>query len=194
MTDEQKDIKTEGEVEEIVPEEGADVVYDDEATPVDQIKKLREKVKELTKEKQEYLDGWQRARADYQNFKKQTEDSRKDMIKFATEGLLEEIIPALDAFDLAMGNKVAWEKVDANWRKGIEYIYAQLVGVLDSHGLKQFDPMGEKLDTTRHEPTDTIETTNTDEDGKVLAVLQKGYDLGGKIIRPAKVKVGELKK
>lgn len=194
MTDEQKDTNKELEAEEIVPEEGADVVYDDEALPADQIKKLREKVKALTKEKQEYLDGWQRARADYQNFKKQTEDSRKDMIAFATAGLLEEIIPALDAFDLAMGNKVAWEKVDANWRKGIEYIYSQLVGVLDTHGLKQFNPLGEKFDPTRHEPTESIETTNPTEDGTVLAVLQKGYDLSGKIIRPAKVKVGELKK
>ena len=87
------------------------------------IKKLREKIKKLEGEKQEYLDLSQRTRADYVNFKKEVDANRVTERKFATKRFIEELLPVLDSYDMAQGNKEAWEKVDQNWRIGIEYIF-----------------------------------------------------------------------
>lgn len=155
------------------------------------IKKLREKIKALEKEKQEYLTGWQRTKADYVNSKKEEELRRKDLIKFAGADILSELIPALDAFDMAMSNTLAWEKVDQNWRKGIEYIYGQIIGALNRHGLTQENPKGESFDINKHHSIEVIKTEEKEKSGKVAEVLQKGYSLHGKEIRPATVKVYE---
>ena len=189
--DEQKDPKNDEneEVDDVVIEEESE-----EASPQDVIKKLREKLKKAQEEKQEYLDGWQRERADTMNRKKRDEEERARFISLASEGIIEDILPALDSFDLAFGNKEAWEKADKNWRIGVEYIYSQLLSALEKNGVKQISPLHQTLDPILHEPIDVIETEKKDEEGKVLAVLQKGYQLNGKVIRPAKVKVGELKK
>ena len=88
------------------------------------IKKLREKIKKVEAEKQEYLDQSLRTRADYANYKKEVDVNRVSDRKFATKRFIEELLPVLDAYDMAQGNKEAWEKVDANWRMGIEYIFS----------------------------------------------------------------------
>jgi len=159
--------------------------------PAASLKRLREKLKVAVAEKQQYLDGWQRDKADFLNARKREEESRKELVRFANEDLISEIIPALDSFDMAMANKEAWEKVDKNWRIGVEYIYSQLLGALQKNGLTQDNPLGQDFNPTVHEPTELIDTTKKDEDGKILQVIQKGYLLHGKAIRPAKVKVGE---
>src|ERR1043166_187336 len=85
----------------------------------------------------EYLDGWQRAKADFINARKDDEKSRSERIKYATSGLLGDLIGVLDSFNLAMINKEVWEKVDKGWRTGVEYIYHQLVGVLKDNGMME---------------------------------------------------------
>ena len=160
--------------------------------PVEAIKKLKAKIKLLEAGKQEYLDGWQRAKADFINARKQDEEGRKDFLKFANEALIGDLIPVLDSFDMAMANKTAWESAPKEWRMGVEYIYQQLLSVLSQRGLEQFDPKGKAFDPAHHEAVDTIETTEQSDDGKVLDVLQKGYSLNGKPIRGAKVKVGKF--
>ena len=79
------------------------VVADESATET--IKKLREKLKTTEKERMEYLTGWQRAKADLINARKRDEEDRKEFIKFANERLIEGIIPVLESFEMAMGNK-----------------------------------------------------------------------------------------
>jgi molecular chaperone GrpE len=101
----------------------------------DTVKKLRQKIKLLEKEKQEYLDLSQRTKADYVNFKKEVEEKRADDRKYATRRFIEEIIPVLDAYDGARNNTQAWEAVDANWRIGIEYIFGQLLSVLEKENV-----------------------------------------------------------
>ncbi len=184
--EENADVENDVVIEDI-DEEGGGV----DANPAATIKKLREKLKTAIAEKQQYLDGWQRMKADFVNAKKREMEERKNLISYANEALISDIIPALDSFDLAMGNKEAWEKVDKNWRTGIEYIYSELLKVLENNGLTQTNPIGEVFDTAKHEPTELVATYNKDEDGKIVQVLQKGYSLNGKAIRPAKVKVGE---
>lgn len=152
------------------------------------LKKLREKLKACEKEKKEYLDGWQRMRADFANVKKDEETRRGEMIKFAAEGLVEDLIPVLDSYAMAFSNKEAWEKVDANWRKGVEYIYAQMYAVLESRGLTEIGKVGEKVDPRIHIAIEEIPALSEKDVDTVSEVVQKGYRLHSKVIRPAKVK------
>jgi molecular chaperone GrpE len=156
------------------------------------IKKLREKLRTCENEKKEYLDGWQRMRADYANARKEEESRRGDMTKFASEGLVEDLLPILDSFGMAFGNKEAWEKVDANWRTGVEYIHAQLLSVLESRGLLEIGIVGEKVDPRNHIATEAIPVADGSKVDTVIEVVQKGYRLHSKVIRPAKVKVGVM--
>jgi molecular chaperone GrpE len=177
------------ETEEFVPEDGEG----NTATTKDTVKDLRQKLKKAIEEKQQYMEGWQRTKADFVNARKREEEARKEISKFANEDLLMQITPVLDSFTMAFANKDAWEKVDKNWRVGVEYIYSQLRGILEQNGFKEYDPTGETFDPMRHHAIETIEVSDPAEDHKVINVVQKGYELNGKIIRPASVKIGEFK-
>ena len=173
--------------EEVVIEE-----TDEEGNPADLVKKLREKLKKVTAEKQEYLDGWQRARADYLNFKKEQEETKKQLVMFANERLFDELIPVLDSFDMAFGNKEAWEKADKNWRVGVEYIYSQMVKALENHGLTQFSAkIGDKMDNTKYESVGIIPTDDEKNNHTIAEVLKKGYMFGVQVFRPVQVKVAD---
>lgn len=163
-----------------------------EENALEMVKKLKEKLKKVEAEKTEYLTGWQRAKADLVNARKRDEADRQEFMKFANERLIEGLIPVLESFDMAMSNKESWEKVDKNWRVGVEYIYSQLKKVLADSGLEEVDPIGQKFDVNRDEASEYIKINNKDEDHKILAVVQKGYNLNGKSLRPPKVKVGEF--
>lgn len=156
------------------------------------IKKLREKIKKLEGEKQEYLDLSQRTRADYANYKKEVEVNRASDRKFATKRFIEELLPVLDSYDMAQGNKEAWEKVDANWRMGIEYIFNQLKSVLEGEGVKQFGKVGDTFDPTLHESMEMVVVSDESENGKIINILQSGYRMNDSILRPARVKVGQF--
>ncbi len=175
--------------EEFVPEDGEG----NTGTSKDVAADLREKLKKAIEEKQEYLDGWQRMKADFVNARKREDESRKEIVKYANEDLILQMMPVLDSFTMAFGNKEAWEKVDKNWRVGVEYIYAQLVGTLQQNGFAEFDPKAETFDPMKHNAVELVPVTDKAQDHKVLEVIQKGYTLNGKIIRPARVKIGDFK-
>ncbi len=165
-----------------------------EENAAETIKKLREKFKACETEKQEFLTGWQRAKADMINARKRDEGERQEFIKFANERLIDGLIPVLESFDLAMANKEAWEKADKNWRTGVEYIYSQLKKALQDAGLEEINPLGKPFDHNRDEAAEYVPVDEKSDHHKVLAVIQKGYTLNGKPMRPPKVKVGEWKK
>ncbi|MEK7609566.1 MAG: nucleotide exchange factor GrpE [Patescibacteria group bacterium] len=158
------------------------------------IKKLREKLKNIESERQEYLVGWQRAKADLINARKRDDTERVEFIKFSNERLIDGLVPVLESFDMAIGNKETWEKVDKNWRIGVEYIYSQLKKTLNDAGLEEIDPINKKFDHSLHEAVSYESVTDEKLNHIVTAVIQKGYSLNGKILKPARVKVGEWKK
>ena len=174
------------------------IVADDsiqaEENAAETIKKLREKLKSTEKERMEYLTGWQRAKADLINARKRDEEDRKEFTRFANERLIEGIVPVLESFELAMGNKEAWEKADKNWRTGVEYIYSQLKKALEESGLTELRPLNQKFDHALHEAASYEPVTDEKLDHVVLRVIQNGYYLNGMLMRPAKVVVGEFKK
>lgn len=161
--------------------------------PKSLVKKLREKIKELEQKSQEYLTGWQKERADSVNLRKRLEEEKKDFAKFAKEDISTELISVLDSFDSAFKNKEAWQKVDENWRRGVEYIHSQLINVLGNHGVSVINPLGQKFDPNRDEAIESVAVENPNDDHKIMEVLNVGYALQNKIIRAPKVKVGEYK-
>jgi len=161
---------------------------------MDKLKKLKTELKKCQEERQEYLDGWQRAKADFINARKEEEENRQKMAGYAKEGILHDILPVVDSFDMAFANKEAWEKVDKNWRHGVEYIYSQLISVLEDNGMKALNPLGEEFDPNRHSSIESVEVDREEDDHRVMDVLQKGYTMNGKIVRAAKVKVGKFNK
>jgi len=92
-----------------------------------------------------------------------------------------------------MMNKEQWESVDKGWRTGVEYIYHQLLGVLQDNGLREIGKVGEHLDLSIHQPIEEIATEVPDNDGRIAEVFQRGYKVADKVIRPAHVKIYKSK-
>ena len=166
-----------------------DVMSGGEITPEDHIKRLRDKIREITAEKQEYLDGWQRSKADYANYRKREEESKGEFLKFAREGIITDLLPILESFHMAFSNKDAWAKVDPSWRTGVEYIHTQLLQTLAGHGLTEIDPTGEPFNPNEHTSIGTVPTDDASLDHKVAEVAQLGYRMHGKLIRSPRVKI-----
>lgn len=175
-------------IDDVVFEETAE--GEGEAFSKDKIKKLRDDLKQAQTEKADYLAQWQKERADFINYKKGEEDRRKNTLAYAREGFVEELLPVLDAYDMMSANKEQWEKVDRNWRTGVEYIHQQLLRVLADNGVTEIAPKeGDSPDANLHEMVDTITTDEEGKDHTIAQVMQKGYKNGERIIRPARVKV-----
>jgi molecular chaperone GrpE len=156
----------------------------------DKTKKIKIELKACQAERSEYLDGWQRAKADYLNLKKENEENKHEISKWAKEGVLTDLFTLADSFEIAFGNKEAWEQAPENWRKGIEYIYSQLQTILRDHGVEEISPkIGDKFNPSEQEPAATIEASTEEEDDEIVEVIKKGYRLHKKIVRPASVKV-----
>ncbi len=182
MDTDPKDTNTEEHEEDLVWEEEGE-------TGSDKIKKLREKLTACQKERDEYLAGWQRAKADYVNARKEDERNRSEFIKLSNKEILLDMIAVADSFDQAQANKEAWEKVDRNWRIGVEYIGSQLLSTFEKHGLKQINPLGEKFNPNEHTSVGTVPAKDASEDGNITVVVQKGYLLHDSLIRSPKVEV-----
>ena len=153
------------------------------------IKQLREKLKTALEEKQQYLTGWQTEKAEFINVRRRDEESKQEFFKFAVQGLLEELLPVLDSFDVAMGNKEAWEAVNPQWRAGVESIYNQFKGILAKNGVEAFGQVGDPADPAKFHMIGVDKTEDKSLEHTVSNVLQKGYMIKDKVLRPAMVRV-----
>ena len=189
--EENKDIKNEQEINDVSFEETEEGSLD--SNPKKTISKLREKLKECEMVKNKHLDDLYRVKADFVNTTRKNEEMAQQIIKFANQNLILDIIPVLDSFDMAFAHKEAWEKVGKEWRLGVENIYSQLLRALEQSGIKQLSPEGQLFNSEMHEILETTPTNKKEEDHKIISVTQKGYTLYGRIIRPAKVKISEYK-
>lgn len=184
------EIPTEGDTSEVLEFEFNE---DGEEDLKKTLKKFRADLKVLKKEKEEYLTGWQKERAEFANYRKQ-EDERKAIFSEAMrERILTRFLSVIDSFNMAFANKEAWEKVEDNWRKGVEYIYAQMNGIFEEYGVKPVGEVGESFDPSIHQSIDVVETDRKELEHKVATVIQKGYKLGERVMRPARVNVYEFK-
>ena len=194
---EQKDIEKEieTELEEVLPEASAETSIEastDKAEKDEEVAELSETEK-LEKKAQEYLDGWKRCQADFENYKKRQAGSAMDMIRYANEGLVLQIIPVLDNFQAATAH-VPVEQKDNGWVTGIMHIRKQLEQVLKEAGVTEIDAKeGKNFDPKFHEAVDEggcgVCETKEKYKNKIKKVMQKGYAIGERVIRPARVVV-----
>lgn len=149
------------------------------------MQKLRDELKEAKQKRDEYLDGWQRCKAEMVNAKKEALETVSRAAGRGKEVLVEELIPALDGFDMAMQGP-GWDTVDKAWRSGIESIKSQIEGVLKAHGVEIFGTEGEKFDPALHEP---IQEESGGESHTVAKVLRRGYRTKDRVLRPAQIAI-----
>ncbi len=135
----------------------------------------------------EYLDGWQRSRAEFANFKKRVEAEREDMRRAGTEALLIKLLPVVDDFERAF-QKVPQEWADSPWVSGISMILRKLHTLLESQGVVPIQAAGQPFDPQQHEAV-LLEESAKHPEGTVIAEVQRGYRLGERVLRPAQVKV-----
>ena len=146
--------------------------------------KLREELSTARKEKQEYMDGWQRAKADYVNALKRFEEEKKTEKGRGLMKAVETLLPAFDALERA--------KEHGEVPEGFLAIAKQLESAFASLGLEAVEKTGEKFDPMLHEAFGTDPAASSDEDDVVTAVLEKGWRIGESVIRPAKVRVSHF--
>ncbi len=175
-----------------IKDEVGDLVMDDEEYAPDQIKKIKQRLKTCETERQEYLEGWQRARADYVNLKMSEEKAKHEIGKRAEARLILDFLKVADSFDLAISNRESWAKLPDNWRQGMEYVHSQLKTALQDNGVKEINPLQQKFDPQKAHSIGVVKTADEKMDNVVLEVLKIGYELHGQVIRPAQVKVGSF--
>ena len=132
-------------------------------------------------ESEKYL----RLLAEFQNFKKRAAKEKTDIHAYANEKLMADLLPVLDNFERALETKT--EEVES-YASGVELIFTQMKTALENHGLKEVEALGADFDPNKHSAVMTEESDEY-ESGKVSKVLQKGYELNGRVIRPAMVAV-----
>ncbi len=149
-----------------------------------ELEALRQKLTEAEARIAENLDGWQRAVAEFQNFKKRLERDREaDQITMKGD-LIRKFLPILDDLERAMQERPAEDP----WSEGVDLIRRKLQTILEAEGLKRIEAEGEVFDPNYHEAIST-EPVDGMESGRIVAVVQNGYMLGDRVIRPAQVRI-----
>ncbi|MDP2650329.1 MAG: nucleotide exchange factor GrpE [bacterium] len=154
-------------------------------TPDKKMKRLKDELEVCKKERREYLDGWQRLKADMINGKRDEHKRLANARTEAQERLASELLPVLDSFDMAFQGK-RWESVDEVWRRGVEHINAQFLDVLNAHGIRAFCSIGEEFDPALHEAMDERKEPDA-KPHTIVSVVRKGYKADEHVLRPARV-------
>lgn len=156
----------------------------------DKLKKLRKERDEARKERDEYLTGWQRSKADYVNLQKRAREAGEMASSAKLMGFAHSVVNVFDSLEAAQKSA---QEASEGVQKGIEQVIMQLEGALKEHGITRFSPeSGDQFDPNLHEPMQTLETSAKNEDNTIAEVCQSGYTHGETVIRPARVIVKKL--
>lgn len=152
----------------------------------DEIETLKSQLEEAESRASEYKDSWVRSQAEFQNYKKRIERDNEMMYAGMKGDIIKKVLPALDDLERALQNR----PVEDAWANGIELIARKLQNLLENEGVKRMDAKGTAFDPNiheaiSHEPADGVES------GHVIDVVQNGYMLGERVIRPALVRVAQ---
>ena len=160
-----------------------------------EIEELKKQLEECQKLREEYLAGWQRARADFLNYKKEEIERIEEILKYADVGLILKILPILDNFEIAARQTFALQNKSSQEKENIDkviqgflQIKIQLEEFLKNQGVEKIKSVGEKFDPNFMEVVETVEAKGK-ASGIVIEEIQKGYKINGRLLRPAKVKV-----
>jgi molecular chaperone GrpE len=181
---EKKKHKHEEEIEETQAEAVAESDNTEQLSA--EIQALKTKLVEAESKTSEYRDSWMRSQAEFQNYKKRLERDNELTYVSMKGDIIKKVLPVLDDLERALQNR----PTDNAWASGIELIARKLQNMLDSEGIKRIEAEGQEFDPNfheaiSHEPADGVKS------GFVISVVQNGYMLGDRVIRPALVRVAQ---
>lgn len=168
--------------EEKVEQEEVEQAEVKQAEDIESVKKALAEEKEKS---EKCLANWQRAQADFINYKRRSEQERAEVVNYANSTLILNMLPVLDDLERALAS-VPEELAGSRWVDGIRHIYRKLQAVLEAQGVSVLEAEGKDFDPNFHEAVMAVEG----EEGKVIEETQKGYKLRNRVIRPTRVKVG----
>ncbi|MFZ3081010.1 MAG: nucleotide exchange factor GrpE [Bellilinea sp.] len=148
---------------------------------------LKEELAAIQEQCKEFSEGWQRERADFLNFRKRIERDQTQLNQIVTSNIIRKYLSVTDDMERALANRPQGAE-SQEWWNGVELIYRKLTGILESEGVQVIPAEGEMFDPALHEAI-THEDSTDIESGRVIAVVQKGYRIGDRIIRPTLVRV-----
>ncbi len=181
VVDEQQNVAQEEQAQEQNQEEAQEQPA--EPSPEEKIEQLQE---QLEKEKKEYLF----LMADFDNYRKRTLQEKQDLIKNGGQKVLEGILPVVDDIERAIDAIAQGGDFDS-LKEGVDLIHNKLLGYLKSNHVEPIESTGELFDTDLHEAVTTFPAPSEEQKGKVIDTVLKGYKLNDKVLRHAKVVVGQ---
>ncbi len=161
----------------------------EEVEEVSELEALRQELEEAKAQAAEYLDGWQRARAEFANYKKRNEQERQELFKLANTTLITKLLPIFDDFERAF-QALPSNLLSLTWIDGVALIYRRLQAILEAEGLTLIETEGQSFDPLLHEAVTYEESAEHQED-QIIGEVQRGYKLGDRILRPALVRVAK---
>ncbi len=151
-----------------------------------ELKECHDSLAKVEKERADFLAGWQRERADFLNFKKEQLELFNEFKRFSKEDVILKVLPILDNIELALAHLPPNFKED-KWIEGILKIREQFEIILSGEGVEEIKSKGEMFNPEIHEAMETV--ASEEKEGVIMEVIQKGYLMNKKLIRPARVKV-----
>jgi len=190
MVDEGNDqVKEELQEEEQPPEEFQEGIGSPEAEEQEEIIALRKELEDLRLKSEEFLNGWQRERAEFTNFKKRIDREREMAHQNAAGSIIRRYLDVLDDLERALMNRPA-QGDGASWADGIELIYRKLLATLEAEGVEPMNTVGQPFDPNLHEAI-SQEHSPEHESGQIIGVVKNGYLIGDRVLRPALVRVAQ---
>jgi len=175
--------------EEAAVAEEAVVVEEGPGEAGEELAEVQEQLAQAEAQAAEYLDGWQRAQAEFSNYKKRQEAERAQMIMLANATLVRKLLPVVDDFERAIATLPA-NLSQLTWCEGIFLIRHKLDAILESEGVKPIKTEGQAFDPLYHEAV-THEEVSGYSEGQIIGEVQRGYILGERVLRPALVRVAK---
>jgi molecular chaperone GrpE len=173
--------------EPFTPDDSNEVAVSEEEAAASELEADLARLTQIESERNEYLDTLRRVQAEFENYRKRVIKEQTALVDRATSGLVEQLLPVLDSFELALKNLDSADSDDIeSVRKGVELVYAELLGVLEKAGLSRIEAEGKPFDPNVHE---AVMQEDGDGEPVVTDVLRTGYTLKGRVLRPAMVKV-----
>ena len=162
-------------------------IIEKELSLEEQVESLHSSMIEMTAKAEEYLDGWQRARAEFANYKKRVLKENTEIHQVARGDVIKIYLDILDDLERALDGRPTRGE-GKSWAEGIELIVQKLQSRLETEGIKPMNPLGEDFDPNIHEALMKEESEEYDS-GQIIEVVQEGYWIGEKVLRPALVRV-----
>ena len=159
----------------------------EEIATQEEIESLKQALESSHAKSEEYLDGWQRSRAEFANYKKRVEREQAQLYQTTAGVIIKRYLDIVDDLERALNNRPQ-EGEGAVWAEGIDLIYRKFLSILETEGIKPMEAQGKQFDPNQHEALSS-EDSDEYQSGQIIEVLKQGYSQGDRVLRPALVRV-----